>query len=960
MSEWLRAMGAAVGNHLWQSTAFAAVAWGLTLALRRNPARVRYGVWLAASVKFLVPFSLLVGLGGLLPKPRHVVATAPVSYAVDTMAEPFSEEIPGEAVASTHVSEARHGAPELVAVAVAVAGVWFCGVVVVLGVWWVRWRQVARTLRRAARVEGGREWEILQRVQEAMGGRGRIPLMPAIPLLLSRELMEPGMFGMFRPVLIWPARLSERLEAEHIEAILAHELMHARRRDNLTAGLHMFVEAAFWFHPMVWWMERRMVEERERACDEAVVEMGSRPGVYAESLLKACRFCVESPLVCVAGITGADLAARVRGIMTPRLKKLGVGGKVALAAFGFTAVAGPIVLGQMKGAQRMMLAAVNAAPKPLRAAAHAMIALEETPSTGLIAKMQTDGQALLPRQSLDGGPGAAYVPTMTFDVASVRETQPDKNGHILMFVQQTPHTTNLRVSFTIGPLLNIAYGVDSFQIVGAPNWPTAYTIEAKGDADADAKIAALPPDEQRMEQRHMLQALLEERFKLKTHWETKEGDTYNLVVAKGGPKLGAEGSMPPSAEELKSFGDHPVPPLRQKGDHGLPEWVGNACPLGDLASILGAMFGRPVTDKTALAGKYDFVLKYKGRWDSDRSADDMEPTPPLDRALQDELGLKVEPAKGPVKVLAIDHIEKPTSVDGAEVSNPAGRSAAQAVAPGMRFEVATIKLRAPVGAPPPGEEVIHREEMVGPAPVARRREIAPATDRWHMAIDTKNLIASAYGLAGSAQSRIVGGPDWLNSDLYEMDAKIDDATVAAMQTMAAAQRMQQMKLMEQVLLADRFGLKAHFEMRELPEYALVVAKGGPRLTPAKEGETPKFTLVGRRQVVTTGANGEMTSFSDGGRGGEMNETAVTMAAFVRGLPEMLGGRVLVDQTGLTGTYDFTLKWGPDQTAEGAPQNAAVEPPLFTAITQQLGLKLVETKGPVDVLVIDHVERPSEN
>jgi uncharacterized protein (TIGR03435 family) len=72
------------------------------------------------------------------------------------------------------------------------------------------------------------------------------------------------------------------------------------------------------------------------------------------------------------------------------------------------------------------------------------------------------------------------------------------------------------------------------------------------------------------------------------------------------------------------------------------------------------MFGRPVSDKTGLTGKYDFVLKYQGRTDQDRSADDMDPTPPLDRALTEQLGLKVETAKGPVKVLVIDHVEKPT------------------------------------------------------------------------------------------------------------------------------------------------------------------------------------------------------------------------------------------------------------------------------------------------------------
>jgi len=260
--------------------------------------------------------------------------------------------------------------------------------------------------------------------------------------------------------------------------------------------------------------------------------------------------------------------------------------------------------------------------------------------------------------------GAAYVPTMVFDVASVRENkEADLRRGITMSGQFTPHTTNLRlINWRIESILSAAFGIQEWQVVGAPKWPfpTVFVIEAKGDADADAKMAALPADEQRMEQQHMFQALLAERFKLKAHWETKEGDVYNLVVAKGGPKLGAEGSMPPSAEELKNFGDHPVPALRQKAEQGLPEWVGNGCPMDGLASILTAMFGRPVSDKTGLTGKYDFVLKYKGRTDQDRSADDMEPTPPLDRALTEQLGLKVEAAKGPVKVLAIDHVEKPT------------------------------------------------------------------------------------------------------------------------------------------------------------------------------------------------------------------------------------------------------------------------------------------------------------
>jgi uncharacterized protein (TIGR03435 family) len=271
------------------------------------------------------------------------------------------------------------------------------------------------------------------------------------------------------------------------------------------------------------------------------------------------------------------------------------------------------------------------------------------------------GAATTPISSLPAN--APYVPTMTFDVASVRENKNvDVNAGITMSGRFVPHTTMLRViNWRIEDLISYAYGVDSYQIVGAPKWPwpTVFVIEAKGDSEADAKMAALTQEQQSAEQQHMLQALLEERFKLKTHWETKEGDVYNLVVAKGRPKLSAEGSTPPSAGELKIFGDRPVPAFYQKNDGQGYDFIAHGCSMGQWVGMLTAQFGRPVIDKTGLTGKYDFVLKYKGRWDRDRDADDLDPTPPMDRALQEELGLKVEAAKGLVKVLVIDHVDKP-------------------------------------------------------------------------------------------------------------------------------------------------------------------------------------------------------------------------------------------------------------------------------------------------------------
>ena len=259
---------------------------------------------------------------------------------------------------------------------------------------------------------------------------------------------------------------------------------------------------------------------------------------------------------------------------------------------------------------------------------------------------------------------AAYSASMTFDVASVRENKDiDLRAGFTVGGQFVPHTTNFRATnWDIENLITFAYGVDRYQLLGVPKWPwpTMFMIEAKGDAEADAKLARLTNEEQLAEQRHMLQALLEDRFNLKTHWETKEGDLYNLEVEKGGPHLHADGSMPPSGEELKMFGDHPVPPLYQRNDGQGYDFVAHGCSIDHLAVLLTGQFGRPVINKTRLTGNYDFVLKYKGRWDRDRNADDMDPMPPMDRALREELGLKVEAVKGPVKLLVIDHIDKPS------------------------------------------------------------------------------------------------------------------------------------------------------------------------------------------------------------------------------------------------------------------------------------------------------------
>ena len=120
-------------------------------------------------------------------------------------------------------------------------------------------------------MDAGREIEALRRLECSTGVRR------PVPLLQTSAALEPGIFGIFRPVLLWPEGISEHLSDEHLEAILAHELRHVHYRDNLAAAAQSLVEAIFWFHPLVWWIGAQMVRERERGCDEEVLAMGSRP-----------------------------------------------------------------------------------------------------------------------------------------------------------------------------------------------------------------------------------------------------------------------------------------------------------------------------------------------------------------------------------------------------------------------------------------------------------------------------------------------------------------------------------------------------------------------------------------------------------------------------------------------------------------------------------------------------------
>ncbi len=356
-SEFLASLVRQAGNHLWQSTAFAAAAFLLALALKATHARARHWVWLGASMKFLVPFALLAQLGNILGS--WIVPAAPtarIPFAVEQIVRPFA--LPEQAGPAVAMSPAGAAAFPLPAVLLAV---WLVGFAAVLFHWWNQWRGIRAAVRASLPLREGREADALRRLRS----NGRLNL-PSVELVSSAAKLEPGIFGILRPVLWLPAGIADCLSEKELDAILAHELCHARRRDNLAAAVHMVVEAIFWFHPLVWWLGARLVEERERACDEQVVLLSGEPQAYAEGILKVCEFYVASPLTCAAGVTGADLRKRIEGIMASRfIGELCFWKKLLLTVLLAAAVVCPFLLGVFKAeAQTRKLEFEVASVKP--------------------------------------------------------------------------------------------------------------------------------------------------------------------------------------------------------------------------------------------------------------------------------------------------------------------------------------------------------------------------------------------------------------------------------------------------------------------------------------------------------------------------------------------------------------------------------------------------------------------
>jgi len=195
------------------------------------------------------------------------------------------------------------------------------------------------------------------------------------------------------------------------------------------------------------------------------------------------------------------------------------------------------------------------------------------------------------------------------------------------------------------------------------------------------------------------------------------------------------------------------------------------------------------------------------------------------------------------------------------------------------------------------------------------------------------LTSAIYGAFGVfMENQVAGLPPWAYSDHFAIEAKMDPETAAALLKLPPTEQWRQRTLMLQAMLADRFALKFHRTTKELPVYELTIAKGGIRM---------------KKSATETGGHAAYWN-------GKIEASSISIASFVMNLESRVG-RVVVDKTGLEGGYDFTLEWAPDGADASDPR-----PSIFTALEEQLGLKLEPSRGPVDVIVVDHIERPTAN
>ena len=613
MNAWFAEIAIGIGASfaatlLVKATLTLAVALAVTGLARRSRAAARHVLLVAAfAVLLALPAAsfMMPSRGVTLPAPP-AASSAPVTAVVPVMTSPSPTRLGAQESVDTFRSDSGMTASALLWT-VWGAGALLCLLPVLAGTWHLR------ALRRSGS-SCARGDALLRRLSAEAG------LHRSIAVRVHESIPGPMTYGMLRPVILLPLD-AESWSDDALSRAMIHELEHVRRGDWLSQYMARIVGALYWFHPLVWMAWRRLSLEAERACDDAVLRRSEATAYAHQLVLLAERLASTATPPLLAMAACRDLSTRVRAVLD---------GAQARGRAGALPVATAIV------AAALFIAAVA----PLRA-----VRQVQAPSDG------------------------AQQPPLAFETASVK---PNKSGEEERYIRMDPRGGSLTVvNMQLRELITFAYQIQSFQLEGGPDWIASdrFDILAKPEREVPSTGAGQDP------LRMMLRTLLADRFKLVMHKETKELPIFELVLARQDGKLGPQ--LRPAAVDCAARAAAAragTPPPASSGPPGPgscgttmnPVSVrGGGATLAMLASLLEGPAKRLVIDRTGLTGNWDLEVNYT----PDRSQlppgvelpSSIDPNgPSLFTAIEEQLGLKLRPARGPVEVLVIDRVEQPT------------------------------------------------------------------------------------------------------------------------------------------------------------------------------------------------------------------------------------------------------------------------------------------------------------
>jgi len=610
MNAWFTELAIGIGASfaatlLVKATLTLAVALAVTGLARRSRAAVRHVLLVTAFAVLLVlpAASFMMPSRGVRLPATPAASSAPVTAVVPVMTSPSPTSLGAQELVDTFRSDSGMTASALLWT-VWGAGALLCLLPVLAGTWHVR------ALRRSGS-SCARGDALLRRLSAEAG------LNRSIAVRVHESIPGPMTYGALRPVVLMPLD-AESWSDDALSRAMIHELEHVRRGDWLSQYMARIVGALYWFHPLVWMARRRLNLEAERACDDAVLRRSEATAYAHQLVLLAERLASTATPPLLAMAACRDLSTRVRAVLD---------GAQARGRAGVLSVATAIVVAAL------FIAAVA----PLRAVRQV--------------------------QALSNG---AQQPPLAFETASVK---PNKSGDEERFTRVDPGGGLTVVNMQLRELITWAYQIQSFQLEGGPGWIASdrFDILAKPERE-------VPSTGEQDPRRMMLRTLLADRFKLVMHKETKELPIFELVLARQGGKLGPQlrpAAVDCAARAAAARAGTPPPSSGPPGPGFCGTTMnpvsvrGGGATMAMLASLLERAAKRLVIDRTGLKGNWDLEVNYT----PDRSQlppgvelpSSIDPNgPSLFTALEEQLGLKLRPARGPVEVLVINSVQQPT------------------------------------------------------------------------------------------------------------------------------------------------------------------------------------------------------------------------------------------------------------------------------------------------------------